>query len=214
MTVQIQTIESMPFNENTYIVWRDGPECIVIDPGMEPQLIFDVLAECQLTPVAILNTHGHVDHIAGNEAMKAHFPAAPLIIGVKDAPLLSDPVWNVSRQFGFDIISPPADQLVGEGDILLFAGLTLDILDVPGHSSGHVAFVVRDAGIVFDGDVVMRGGFGRTDFPGGSIAQLVHSIQHKIFTLPDATVLYPGHGPATQVGHERATNPIKQLAGG
>src|SRR5689334_14913234 len=144
MPLQIQTIVSMPFAENTYVVWRDGSqEAIVIDPGTEPDAILQFLTEQGLTPVAILNTHAHSDHIAGNANLKAAFPGAPLVIGVGDAPMLQDPDLNLSRPFGFEIVSPPADRLVREGDTLSFAGLTLDILDIPGHSPGHIVFVVR-----------------------------------------------------------------------
>ena len=199
----------MPFAENTYIVWLDDhPEALVIDPGLEPQLILDFLAARGLRAVAILNTHGHADHIAGNADLKAAFPEAPLIIGRADAPLLADPVLNVSREYGFDLVSPPADRLVAEGDILLFAGLTLDILDIPGHSPGHVVFVVRGEGVVIGGDVLFRGGIGRTDFPGGNFDQLATGIRTKLYPLPDDTVVYPGHGPVTKIGYERRTNPF------
>ena len=199
----------MPFAENTYIVWLDGhPDALVIDPGLEPQLILDFLAARGLRAAAILNTHGHADHIAGNADLKAAFPDAPLIIGRDDAPLLADPVLNVSREYGFDLVSPPADRLVVEGDILLFADLTLDILDIPGHSPGHVVFVVRGEGVVMGGDVLFRGGIGRTDFPGGNFEQLATGIRTKLYPLPDETVVYPGHGPVTKIGHERRTNPF------
>ncbi len=209
MPVQIQTIVSMPFAENTYVVWRDGSnEAVVIDPGTEPQAILEHLSQNGLTPVAILNTHGHSDHIAGNADLKAVYPDAPLIIGTGDAPLLTDPDLNLSRPFGFEVVSPPADQLVREGDTLLFAGLTFDIREIPGHSPGHIVLIVRDEGIVFGGDVLFRGSIGRTDFPGGSFDTLADGIRNKLYTLPDDTVIYPGHGPATKIGHERRTNPF------
>jgi hydroxyacylglutathione hydrolase len=209
MALQIQTIVSMPFAENTYVAWRDGSqEALVIDPGTEPEAILQFLAEQGITPVAILNTHGHSDHIAGNADLKAAFPSAPLIIGVGDAPLLEDPDLNLSRPFGFEVVSPSADRLVREGDTLSFAGLTLDILDIPGHSPGHVVFVVRDEGIVFGGDVLFRGSIGRTDFPGGSFETLAKGIREKLYTMPDETVIYPGHGPVTKIGYERQTNPF------
>jgi hydroxyacylglutathione hydrolase len=211
MGLQIETIVSMPFYENTYIVWKDSNACLVIDPGMEPELITDFLEERGLKPVAILNTHGHADHIAGNGAMKDRFPDAPLIIGVNDAPLLSDPYLNVSQQYGLPITSPPANQLVREGDVLLFAGLTLNIYDVPGHSPGHVAFYLKDENVIFSGDVLMQGGFGRVDFPGGSFAQLASSIKDKLFKLPPETVVYSGHGPETTIGEEMRTNPINGM---
>src|SRR5262249_681029 len=140
--------------------------------------------------------------------LKSAYPAAPLIIGTNDAPLLADPDLNVSRPFGFEVVSPLADRLVREGDTLVFAGLTLDILDVPGHSPGHIVFVIRCEGVVFGGDVLFRGSVGRTDFPGGSFETLADGIRRKVYALPDSTVIYPGHGPVTTVGHERRTNPF------
>ena len=209
MPLQIQTILSMPFAENSYIVWKDDQSsAVVVDPGLEPQLILDFVAERGLRIDAILNTHGHADHIAGNADMKAAFPAAPLIIGRNDAPLLADPVLNVSRAYGFDIVSPPADRLVAEGDTLLFAGLTLDILDIPGHSPGHIVFLLREEGMVLGGDVLFRGGIGRTDFPGGSFELLESGIRKKLYPLPDKTIVYPGHGPVTTIGYEKKTNPF------
>jgi hydroxyacylglutathione hydrolase len=208
MRPQIQTIVSLPFSENTFIAWLDGrDDCVVIDPGTEPDAILAFLKERGLTPAAILNTHGHSDHIAGNADLKQAFPDAPLAIGVGDAPMLTDPSLNLSRAFGVDLVSPPADQLLHEGDSVLFAGLTLDIREIPGHSPGHIVFVVRDAGIVFGGDVLFRGSIGRTDFPGGSFDTLAKGIRTKLYNLPDETVIYPGHGPVTKVGHEKRTNP-------
>jgi glyoxylase-like metal-dependent hydrolase (beta-lactamase superfamily II) len=209
MALQIQTIVSMPFAENTYVAWQDGrADCVVVDPGTEPEAILELLRAQGLTPAAILNTHGHSDHIAGNADLKATFPDAPLVIGVGDERLLTDPELNLSRSFGFDIVSPPADKLVQEGDTLLFAGLTLDIREIPGHSPGHIVYVVRDGGIVFGGDVLFRGSIGRTDFPGGSFETLALGIRAKLYTMPDQTVIYPGHGPVTKVGHEKRTNPF------
>ena len=210
MALQVHTRVSMPFQENTYIVWRpERRDALVIDPGLEPDAILAFLDEQQLTIAAILNTHGHADHIAGNEAMKARFPQAPLLIGVNDAPLLTDADLNLSAPFGFPIISPPADQLAHEGDVLDFAGVRLEVLEIPGHSQGHVVFVVREQPIlVFGGDVLFRGSIGRYDFPGGSFEQLEDGIRKKLYTLPDDTVVYSGHGPVTTVGHERRTNPF------
>ena len=209
MPLQIQTIVSMPFAENSYVVWRDGSrQAVVIDPGTEPEAILEFLAERGLTPEAILNTHGHADHIAGNADLKAAFPNAPLVIGVNDVPLLSDPDLNVSRSFGFDLISPPADRTVREGDRLEFAGVAFEVRDIPGHSPGHVVFIVPNEGIVFGGDVLFRGSIGRTDFPGGSFETLAAGIRSKLYTLPNETVIYPGHGPATKIGYEKRTNPF------
>ena len=209
MAIEIQTIVSMPFAENTYVVWKSsGSDAIVIDPGTEPDAILAFLRERELGVVAILNTHGHADHIAGNADLKAAFPHAPLIIGAGEAELLTNPRLNVSRSFGFDVTSPPADRLVREGDTLVFAGLTLDILEIPGHSPGHIVFVVRNEQTVFGGDVLFRGSIGRTDFPGGSFTLLAEGIRGKLYKLPKETVVYPGHGPVTTIGHESETNPF------
>ncbi len=207
--LQIHTIVSMPFEENTYVVWRaDRTDAVVFDPGLEPDLILDFLQQQQLTIVAILNTHGHADHIGGNEALKRAFPETPLLIGTGDAGMLGDAEANLSGPFGVPITSPPADRTVGEGDVVEIAGLRFEVLDIPGHSPGHVVFLLRDAPCrVFGGDVLFRGSIGRYDFPGGDGQLLIQGIRTKLFTLPDDTIVYPGHGPVTTVAHERRTNP-------
>jgi glyoxylase-like metal-dependent hydrolase (beta-lactamase superfamily II) len=210
--VQIRTVVSMPFEENTYVVWLSGQqEAVVIDPGLEPELIHECLADEGLSVAAILNTHGHADHIAGNDDMKRRFPRAPLIIGANEAGMLGDPMANLSAPFGLSIVSPPADRTVAEGDTVEAAGMSFEVLEMPGHSPGHVVFLYRARPIlVFGGDVLFRGSIGRTDFPGGSHDQLLDGIRRKLYCLPDETVVYPGHGPATTVGQERRTNPFVQ----
>jgi glyoxylase-like metal-dependent hydrolase (beta-lactamase superfamily II) len=200
----------MPFAENTYVAWLPGQtECLVVDPGFEPEAVLQFLQEQRLTPAAILNTHGHVDHIAGNADLKAAYPAASLLIGAGDAPMLTDAMANLSAPFGLAVVSPAADRLVKEGDVLEYAGFKLEVLDIPGHSPGHVVFLCWQPGpLVFGGDVLFREGIGRTDFPGGSHPQLLEGIHTKLFTLPDTVVVYPGHGPVTTVGHEKRNNPF------
>jgi glyoxylase-like metal-dependent hydrolase (beta-lactamase superfamily II) len=208
--LQIQTVVSMPFEENTYILW-DSPrtEAVVIDPGLQPELILEALQEHSLTVTAILNTHGHADHIGGNRDLKASFPAAPLMIGEHEAPMLTDANLNLSAPFGMPVTSPAADRLLREGDVVEVGGLRLEVLEIPGHSPGHIVFLVRgEPCLVFGGDVLFRGSVGRTDFPGGSSQQLADGIRGKLFTLPPNTVVYPGHGPATKVAYERRTNPF------
>jgi glyoxylase-like metal-dependent hydrolase (beta-lactamase superfamily II) len=208
--VQIHTLVSMPFAENTYVVWLPPRrEALVIDPGLEPQLILAFLRAEELTPAAILNTHGHGDHIGGNAALKEAFPQTPLVIGMDEAPLLTDAHANLSAPFGMPITSPPADTLVREGDVVEAAGIRLEVLDIPGHSPGHVVYVHRARPIVvFGGDVLFRGSIGRYDFPNSDGPRLLEGIRGKLFTLPDDTVVYPGHGPVTTVGHEKRTNPF------
>jgi hydroxyacylglutathione hydrolase len=210
MAMQIHTIVSMPFAENTYILWLDGrSDALVIDPGLEPDAILEFLDERELTIAAILNTHGHADHIAGNEAMKRRFPDAPLVIGVNETALLTDAKLNLSAIFGLPLTSPPADRTVVAGETLTLGGIELEVREIPGHSPGHVVYLVRpERAIVFGGDVLFRSGVGRTDFPGGSFDTLAEGIRRDLFTLADDAVVYPGHGPTTTIGRERRTNPF------
>jgi len=210
VALNIRTIVSMPFEENTYVVWRPGSlDALVIDPGLEPNLILEFLRDEGLSVVAILNTHGHADHIGGNEALKIAYPDAPLVIGEGEKHLLIDANANLSAPFGFPIVSPPADRTVREGDVLEYAGIRLEVLDVPGHSPGHVVFVHRsEPALVFGGDVLFRGSIGRYDFPGSDGELLFKGIRTKMFALPDSTVVYPGHGPTSTIGHEKRTNPF------
>ena len=206
----IQTVVSVAFEENCYLVHRDGrQDCLVIDPGLDPDKILEQLRHSQLNPTAILNTHGHADHIAGNAAVKEAYPNCPLIIGHGDADKLTDPVKNLSAGTGVSLTSPPADRTVREGDTLDLAGFQLAVLETPGHSIGHVVFVTQDLEPVriFGGDVLFAGSVGRTDFPDGSWEQLHTSIQEKLFKLPDEAIVYTGHGPTTTIGQEKRSNP-------
>lgn len=209
---QIAAIVSKPFQENTYIAWLAGhTDCLVFDPGLQPELIFDFLDRQELTPAAILNTHGHTDHIAGNGPMKGRWPDCPIVIGEHETRKLSDPRLNMSAEFGVPFTSPPADATVREGEIYSAAGFDLLVREIPGHSSGHVVFIWQ-AGrpqIVFGGDVLFAGSVGRTDEKvGGSFALLASGIREKLFTLPDDTIVLPGHGPATTIGEEKRSNPF------
>jgi hydroxyacylglutathione hydrolase len=213
MPLHLFTVESMPFAENTYVVWRPGrADAVVIDPGFEPEPVLAKLRDEGLTPAVILNTHGHVDHIAGNAALKEAFPDAPLVIGAGDAAMLTDPMRNLSGLSGMAITSPPADRLVTEGDVVEAAGLRLEVLDIPGHSPGHVVYLLRDEEppVVFGGDVLFRGSIGRTDLPGGNHQQLIASITDKLLPLGDDVAFICGHGPTSTIGQERATNPFLQ----
>jgi hydroxyacylglutathione hydrolase len=198
------------FAQNCYVVGLPGrADCVVIDPGLEPGRILTVMKDSGLEPAAILCTHGHADHIAGNAAMKEAFPNAPLIIGEGDAEKLADPELNLSAMFSAPLVSPPADRLVREGDIVEAAGISFLVRETPGHSSGHVVFITKDQQpwIVFGGDVLFQGSVGRTDFPDGDFDQLFAAIHDKLFTLPANTEVYPGHGEPTTIGEEVETNP-------
>jgi hydroxyacylglutathione hydrolase len=208
--LQIHVVESLPFSENTYIVFLDNrDDCLVIDPGMEPEAILHLLEELGKKPAAILNTHGHGDHIAGNEAMKTAFPETPLMIGVNEAHLLTDSNANLTGLFGMPIVSPPADRLLREGEVIEAAGIPLEVIEIPGHSPGHVVFVWRGVPVrVFGGDVLFERSIGRSDFPGCNGPLLIKGIRSKLFGLPADTVVYPGHGGTTTIGAEKAHNPF------
>jgi glyoxylase-like metal-dependent hydrolase (beta-lactamase superfamily II) len=209
--LQIGVVVSRPFDENTYIAHFDGRgDCVVFDPGLEPQAIEQYLNEHALTPSALVCTHGHSDHIAGNRALKKRWPECPIIIGAGDAVKLVDPELNLSGPFGFPITSPPADRTVREGELVSAAGFELEVFETPGHSVGHVVFLCKQVQPwrLFGGDVLFQGSIGRTDFPDGSFEALSRAIQEKLFTLPEDTIVYPGHGPETTIGREKRTNPF------
>ena len=212
--IEIAVIVSVAFQENAYVArLKDREECLVIDPGLEPGKILAHLDEHGLVPAAILNTHGHGDHIGGNAALKDRWPECPLVIGAAEADKLTDAKLNLSEIFGLPIVSPPADVTLSEGETYSAAGLDLEVREIPGHSTGHVVYLCKEHNppIAFVGDVIFAGSIGRTDFPGGSLQQLADGIHQKLFTLPDETVLLSGHGPQTTVGREKGTNPFVGL---
>jgi glyoxylase-like metal-dependent hydrolase (beta-lactamase superfamily II) len=207
--VQITTVVSEMFAENAFIVHlKDRNDCIVIDPSFDTDSILQYLKKNSLTVSAILNTHGHADHIAGNQPMKSHFPNAPLVIGVDDAPKLTDAELNLSGSHGLGIVSPPADQTVVHGEIIEFAGFRLETRNTPGHSCGHVVWICHDTTptLAINGDVLFAGSIGRTDFPDGSFEDLELSIRQQLYTLPADTIVLTGHGTPTTIGHEKQYN--------
>lgn len=207
----IECVESQPFAENTYVAHLAGrSDCVIVDPGMEPDLIVDYVRQRKLVPAALLITHGHADHIAGIPAMKAEWPDCPIVIGWDEANKLIDPVANLSAKYGIPITTPPADVLLDEAQPYSAAGMTWETARIPGHSSGHIVFIWSGPKrkIVFGGDILFQGSVGRTDFPGGSMPLLAAGIHKKLYTLPDDTVVLPGHGPATTTGEEKRTNPF------
>lgn len=209
-SLQVACIVTMPLEENTFVAWLEGRrDCVVVDPGLEPQKIVRFLNEQALQPVAMLITHGHGDHIGGIRDLRETWPDCPIVIGAEDAPKLTDPVENMSASFGVPITSPPADVLLREGDMYEAAGMSFDVREIPGHSIGHVVYLCRHTPLyVFGGDVLFAGSVGRCDLPRGSFKKLAEGIRNKLYTLPDETIVLPGHGPATTIGEEKRSNPF------
>ena len=216
--LKIGVVTSEMFGENAYFLWRENAsgataDCVVVDPGMDVDKLLAFVEQQNLCVVGILNTHGHADHIAGNAGIKREFSAAPLIIGSGDEPKLTDPVQNLSAGYGASLTSPKADQTVEHGEHLSLAEIDFEVRDTPGHSAGHVVFITEseDSLVVLGGDVLFAGSVGRTDFPDSSFEDLERSIREQLYTLPDNTVILPGHGPPTEIGHEKAHNPFVRL---
>jgi glyoxylase-like metal-dependent hydrolase (beta-lactamase superfamily II) len=212
-SVDVEAVLSPGFAQWCYLAWPSGSstdQAVVIDPGFEAAAVIEALRQAGREAAAILNTHGHSDHIAGNRALKAAFPDAPIVIGRGEAPMLTDPAANLSAAYGAGITSPPADRLVDEAEVIEYAGLRFEVREIPGHSAGSVVLIVKDSDpvVVFGGDVLFAGSIGRTDFPGGSFETLERGIRAKLYTLPDTAVVLPGHGPPTTIGRERRTNPF------
>ena len=209
--LKVGVIVSAPFDENTYIAHLNARnDCIVFDPGFEPDAILAYLSEHSLTPAAIVCTHGHSDHIAGNGALKQLWPACPIVIGAGDAEKLVNPTLNLSAAFGYSLVTPPADRLLQEGERYSAAGIDLEVLEAPGHSVGHIVLVCKqiEPWQVFGGDVLFAGGIGRWDLPGGDRELLLTGIRTKVFPLGDDITVLPGHGPATKIGLEKVSNPF------
>ena len=191
---------------NCYIVGcEETRKGVIIDPGGDPELILAEVKRHGLTIQYVLNTHAHFDHTEANGAvMKA--TGAPLALHPADRPILE--AAGGATLFGLRADpSPPPDVELHHGDILEVGKLRFQVLHTPGHTPGHVCFYEPTEGVLFDGDVLFYRGVGRTDLPGGSWQQLVHSIEQVLFVLPDDTVVYSGHGPATTLGDEKRLNP-------
>jgi hydroxyacylglutathione hydrolase len=213
--IHIRSFTFNPFEENTYVLHDETGEAVIIDPGCydkaEQSEIKNFISLKNLQVRYILNTHCHIDHVLGNEFVKQQYNA-PLLIPTLELPVLKA-VKVYAGNYGF----PLYHEVLPDGELttdvpVRFGKSSLNVLFVPGHSPGHVAFYQPDQKFIIGGDVLFNRSIGRTDLPGGDHATLIESIHRQLFILPDDVVVQPGHGPETTLGEEKAYNPFCALS--
>ncbi len=206
--MKILQLEVGSLGTNCYILFCETTKkAVVIDPGGDAARIVAAINREGLSVEAIINTHGHADHVLANTKVK-EATGAPLWIHAADADMLGSGARNLSAYMGAATSCGTADRLLAEGDVLTVGDFTLKVLHTPGHTPGGISLLADNA--VFVGDTLFAESIGRTDFPGGSYSQLIQSIKTKLMTLNDDFKAYPGHGPATTIGWERRQNPFIQ----
>ena len=198
------------FETNCYILRSSEQqmECLIIDTGLDVRPLLDFLDKNKLNPVAVILTHGHIDHITGVNELRERFPSIAVYIHKLDAELLTDSVSNLSFMTGESFSTDQADFLVDEPDIIEKAGIQLRVIHTPGHTPGGICLYSQKDNVIFVGDTLFADSVGRTDFPGGDMRRLIESVKDKLLILPDETVVYPGHGPTTTIGREKKSNPF------
>ena len=199
------------FGVNTYILVDDTGKCLIIDPGCqdreEEAQLFEFITGNHLTPVAMLNTHFHIDHIVGNTFACKSFNLSPQCH--KSSKMFWETVVISGSMYGIkveNLITPT--NFIEEGDVISFGDSSVEVFYTPGHADGSVCFVNHKEKYVVSGDVLFRDSIGRTDLPTGNFDVLYQSIVTKLFTLPDDYIVYPGHGPETTIGYEKLNNPF------
>ena len=204
--LQVEQLVVGPLLSNCYIVWDEGKkEGVVIDPGDDADNIAKVIDRLGVKIKYSLATHGHFDHVAGAAPLKKKLGIE--FLAHKDELFFLEDGKNAAYRWGFDIEQPPKpDRFIEDGDTIEVGDLGLQVLHTPGHSPGGVSFLCD--GMVFGGDTLFQGSIGRTDFRMGSFDDLANSIKTRLYTLPDDTVVYTGHGPATTIGDEKKYNPF------
>lgn len=209
--IHIKGFTFNPFQENTYVLYDETMECVIIDPGCyspeEKLELTEFIKNKKLKPSKLLNTHCHIDHILGNKYV-AETWGIELFIHELEENLL-----HLAQSYGanwgiFAEKSPAASAFINEGDIIQFGNSKLEIIFAPGHSPGSICFYNMENKFCISGDVLFHQGIGRTDLPGGDYETLISSIKNKLFGLPYDTIIYPGHGAATSIGAEKVSNPF------
>ena len=208
-TPTIEPFALGPFMTNCYLVHAGkGSDAWIVDASFDPEPLLARARALGVNVRAILLTHAHVDHIAGLHEARRAFPDAPILIHTDEERWLNDPELNLSAGHGFPITAPPADQTLSGGETLELNGTLWRVLHTPGHSPGSVTFHCAGAGVAIVGDTLFNGSIGRFDFPTSDERDLVRSIRETLYAMPDATRVLPGHGPATTIGREKASNPF------
>ena len=200
-----------PFLENTLVLYDESSECIIIDPGCESaaerEMIVSYIAENQLTPIKVVNTHCHIDHILGISFIAENY-SVPVYIHRADLPLIERSM-DQAEIFGLELSEAPAvTDFLEDGDPAGFGNSELRVLHVPGHSPGGIALYNGEQKFLIAGDVLFQGSIGRTDLPGGDYETLIRGIKEKLLILDEDTLVYSGHGPETTIGEEKNNNPF------
>ncbi len=209
--LQLHSATFNAFSENTYIIYNAAGDCWIVDPGMndasEEAAFNAFIAQQGLKPRGIINTHAHIDHIFGVQAMMDKY-GIPFALHPLEAPVLAG-AKGAAMLFGFSIsVIPQPTQVLKEGESLMLGDDKIEVRLAPGHSPGSVILYYPEGGWAIGGDVLFSRSIGRTDLPGGNHEQLLQSIRTQLFTLPDETVVWPGHGPETTIGEEKRSNPF------
>ena len=207
----IKAFTFSPVQENTYVLYNDKGNTFIIDPGCyfeeERDTLAQFLQQNKLQPVKLLNTHCHLDHVFGNKWIYEAYGLELHLHRNEQQVLAFAPTSGLMWNLPFDNYNGPF-HFINEGDELLLDDDLLKVLFAPGHAPGHVCFYCSAQGFVIGGDVLFRESIGRTDLPGGNHETLLNSIRTQLFTLPDETVVYSGHGPTTTIGYEKRNNPF------
>ena len=214
---QIRVFPLGPFETNCYLITppdpKPGDPCWIADCGMEPGALLSEIERLGVVPEAVVLTHAHLDHIAGLLELRSRFPGTPVWIHRAEEDWLTDPVLNLSAGYGVPVTAPTPDRLLEDGESLELAGLAWRVRHTPGHSPGGITLWQEGAGVALVGDTLFAGSIGRHDFPGSDFATLSRSIRERLYSLPDATRVLPGHGPSTTIGREKTTNPFVRADG-